>query len=167
VIASVARGPISTWALGDTQSRFAHYRLQAADWIRAYTPPSARIGSWNAGMLGYFSHRAVVNLDGLANNGDYFRRVVRGKDLEGYLRSERIGWLADQSCGPSPRPTIYLRSFFAGHLDAELDLAARYYRSGAADGCPGYAVWRWRHPREGDARPAPTASRQPAVRLRP
>jgi hypothetical protein len=42
--------------------------LEAAVWARSHLPPDARVGSWNAGSLGYLSGRTVVNLDGLVNS---------------------------------------------------------------------------------------------------
>ena len=36
-------------------------------------PRDAVLGSWDAGAIGYFAHRPVVNLDGLANSYDYLQ----------------------------------------------------------------------------------------------
>ena len=36
-------------------------------------PEDGVIGSWSAGVIGYFSHFPVVNLDGLVNSYDYMR----------------------------------------------------------------------------------------------
>ena len=41
-------------------------------------PEDSVIGSWDAGVVGYFSHFPVVNLDGLANSYDYMRARVEG-----------------------------------------------------------------------------------------
>src|SRR5206468_4780640 len=83
-----------------SEDSYGPYRVQAALWLRDNVPPEARIGSWNAGMIGYFSHRKVVCLDGLVNDVVYLDRVTRGRDLPGYLDDERIEWIADQACGP-------------------------------------------------------------------
>ena len=37
-------------------------------------PADAVLGSWDAGAIGYFAERPVVNLDGLVNSYDYLRR---------------------------------------------------------------------------------------------
>lgn len=60
-------------------------------------PPSARVGSWNSGAIGYYSRRHVVNLDGLVNSHEYFERVIRDGDLRGYLADEGIGFLANHA----------------------------------------------------------------------
>ena len=38
-------------------------------------PEGSIIGSWDAGIIGYFSRFPVVNLDGLVNSYDYFRAI--------------------------------------------------------------------------------------------
>jgi hypothetical protein len=40
-------------------------------WLDQNTQPGDSIGVWNAGIAGYFSHRRVVNLDGVTNNDLY------------------------------------------------------------------------------------------------
>ncbi len=126
----------------DPLSQYAAYRLEAAAWLRANTGEETRVGSWNAGMLGYFSGRHVVNLDGLANDVDYFRQVTQRHDLEGYLAREGIGWLADQTCGADPRPNVYLRRTGSEHLADRCILERAFYNGKSADHCPGFAVWR-------------------------
>jgi hypothetical protein len=128
----------------EPETRYAYYRIQAAEWVRQNAAASDRIGSWNAGTFAYFSHRTVVNLDGLVNDVGFLRRVIRERDLEGYLASEGIGWLADQACGAEPTPRSYLARGAAAHLETEFTLAARFFHAKAPDGCPGYAVWRRR-----------------------
>lgn len=67
--------------------------LQTARWIGAHTAPSARVGSFNAGILGYFSNRAVVNLDGVINNSAF--DALRRRRLGDYLTANSIEYVAD------------------------------------------------------------------------
>jgi len=67
----------------------------AGQWLEGNTPKEGRIGSWTAGAIGYFSHRHVMNLDGLVNDASYFRTVYLDHDLDGYLEREGITWVAD------------------------------------------------------------------------
>jgi hypothetical protein len=83
VLVAVARVPMAAWRVHEPAAQYAYYRIQAADWIRGNTAASDRIGSWNAGTFGYFSHRTVVNLDGLVNDVHYLQRVLERNDLEG------------------------------------------------------------------------------------
>jgi hypothetical protein len=141
---AAGRSVLHVAAPREPASTYAYHRVRAAEWLGRNAQAADRIGSWNAGMLGYFSGRHVVNLDGLVNDVGYFRRVIQGKDLAGYLESERVVFLADQACGPAPRPTPYLGRTGSEHLDARLDLVAAFHAEDDADGCPGYAVWRVR-----------------------
>ena len=59
-------------------------------------PEGSVIGSWDAGVLGYFSRFPVVNLDGLANSWDYLRsgksyRAGKGKDEALGVFRQRFG----------------------------------------------------------------------------
>ena len=51
------------------------------------------IGSWNAGILSYFSNKKVVNLDGLANDSVY--NFIINNNLFDYIKKERINYIAD------------------------------------------------------------------------
>jgi hypothetical protein len=137
----LGRVPATAWMLRDATRYQAASRIRAAEWIRKNTRPSARIGSWNAGMLGYFSHRTVINLDGLANDISYYRWVTRGRRLEEYLIDERVSYLADQACGATPDPRPYLRRTGEESMVARLALIAVFDRGHLEDPCPGYAVW--------------------------
>jgi hypothetical protein len=132
---SALRGP----AAGDS---YAPWRLAAAEWIRTEVEPGTPVGSWNAGMLGWFSGRTVVNLDGLVNDRAYFQEVIRGDGLPGYLDRLGITWLADQACRSDPTPAPYLRRLRAESLGPRVHLAMLFASDAHPDGCPGVAVWR-------------------------
>lgn len=66
---------------------------QGAQWIRGNLPPNAILGSWNAGMISYYSGHQVVNLDGLVNSWDFYENGQY--DLCGYWRQENITYIAD------------------------------------------------------------------------
>ena len=71
-------------------------RYEAAGWIRANLPADAVLASWNAGQLGFFSHRTVINLDGLVNDRRYFEEVLKGRRaLPEYLRENRVDYVVD------------------------------------------------------------------------
>ena len=48
-------------------------------------PEGSVVGSWDAGIVGYFSRFPVINLDGLVNSYDYFR-ATKGRHVIGQLR---------------------------------------------------------------------------------
>jgi hypothetical protein len=53
-----------------------------------------KIGSWNAGLLGFLSGASVVNLDGLAND-DVVTFLEGGGSMGDYLQRERVQLLVD------------------------------------------------------------------------
>jgi hypothetical protein len=44
----------------------------AGEWIDANLPPDAVLASWDAGVVGYYARRPVINLDGVANSKEYY-----------------------------------------------------------------------------------------------
>jgi hypothetical protein len=104
-------------------------QLEAARWIDAHTEPGARVGSFNAGILGYFSNRTVVNLDGVVNADAYRAKVEKRlpeyvgsmrldyvADLKGALRPIRCGEQHDQPCETVAVVGERLRSFGGGRI---------------------------------------------------
>ena len=67
--------------------------LESARWLDANTSPDARVGSPNAGIIGYFSHRTVVNLDGVVNADAYY--AIKECRSAAYVRAKRLDYLAD------------------------------------------------------------------------
>lgn len=66
----------------------------AAMWVNRNLPEDAVVGSWNAGVLGYFARRPVVNLDGLINNFGLLPYLEERRVAE-YVRREGISYLSD------------------------------------------------------------------------
>jgi hypothetical protein len=80
-----------------------HYRHQATLWIRDNLPQGARIGSWNAGYIGYFSGRSVTNLDGLINGKELYDYLTDGRGVWEYITDNKIQYIADYFWG-QPKP---------------------------------------------------------------
>ena len=62
----------------DEESRHIYTEFEVASYMGAQVlnralPEGSVIGSWDAGVIGYFSRFPVVNLDGLVNSYDHFR----------------------------------------------------------------------------------------------
>jgi hypothetical protein len=71
-------------------------RYQAARWMAENLPSDAICASWNAGQIGYFSDRTVINLDGLINGVDYYNRVIRGEvSRMDYIYENGVSHLVD------------------------------------------------------------------------
>jgi hypothetical protein len=57
-------------------------------------PTGSRVGSWNAGLYGYYFDKGdVVNLDGLVNNDAY--RYIVTRSLERYCQEKQVKYLVD------------------------------------------------------------------------
>jgi 4-amino-4-deoxy-L-arabinose transferase-like glycosyltransferase len=90
---------LATWygphRSGDWVPQLGHRlnMLEAARWLEVNTDSQARIGSLNAGIIGYFSDRTVINLDGVVNEEAYEARRD-GRLLE-YVLSKDICYLVD------------------------------------------------------------------------
>jgi hypothetical protein len=52
-----------------------------------------RIGSWSAGIIGYYQGGTIINLDGLVNDGIY--EYALRNDLPSYLSKEDIDYVID------------------------------------------------------------------------
>ena len=64
------------------------FYLVAAKFIEKNTLDDAVIGTPNAGGVGYFTNRRVVNIDGLSNNPEFLDSI---KNLEGHTYLKEIG----------------------------------------------------------------------------
>lgn len=67
--------------------------LSAARWISQNLPEDSRVGAFNAGILGYWSDRQIINLDGVVNKDMY--EVLAKKQLWSYIKQKRIQYLCD------------------------------------------------------------------------
>ena len=76
-----------------------------AEWLNQHTESDAMIGAWNSGIIGYFTQRSVVNLDGVVNNSVYAYMVANQTrslvGLMGYIRDRQIDYITDYEGIPS------------------------------------------------------------------
>ncbi len=66
----------------------------AGAWLRANTPEDAVFASWDAGVVGYFSHRQVINIDGVVNSKAYYEAMRHGT-VPVFLRCEHLGFVVN------------------------------------------------------------------------
>jgi len=68
--------------------------IAALETIRPVLPPGSRVGSFNAGIIGYFLDGAtVVNLDGVVNNRVY--PYLRRRELDIYIRAAQLEYIME------------------------------------------------------------------------
>ena len=105
-------------------------RYLAALWINENLPDDVVIGSWNAGVIGYYTKAHVVNLDGLINDWAYLPYLERNALAE-YIRDEGIQYLADTDfelsyrAGKGLREELGLKAVYSRVMDAGTGLAYR------------------------------------------
>lgn len=72
----------------------ASLRMEAIDYMNDTLPEETLVGSWNAGMFGYFYENGnLINLDGVVNN-EIFKNI-KNKTLKSYVLDKEIKYLVD------------------------------------------------------------------------
>jgi phosphoribosylformimino-5-aminoimidazole carboxamide ribotide isomerase len=94
MLAGLAWGGMTTWRALN-QGRNAHQAelYEAACWLRDNLPENEVAAGFNVGIVGFFSGRRVVNLDGVINNAAYEALVQR--DLFGLMRQAGVRYYVD------------------------------------------------------------------------
>lgn len=110
------------FSVRSTDNLFPGHKLRyhTALWMAEHLPAEARLASWNAGIMGYFSERTVINLDGLINGADYYHRVVVGPlTWEEYVREQEVDYIVDfnRNMVTSPEFPIYKVFSLPNHPD--------------------------------------------------
>jgi hypothetical protein len=85
--------PSSFNAIGSTRYYINQSTLYDAAVNLGNSDTSLRVGSWNAGILGYFSNKPIINLDGLVND-NAVKYIKQGK-LSDYIILNKILFIAD------------------------------------------------------------------------
>jgi hypothetical protein len=80
------------WRLSPETNAVIYEAYQVGLWLRENTPPQSRCATWDAGVIGYFAHRPVINLDGLVNTYD-FLPLLKSKLLPTYLKEKNVRYL--------------------------------------------------------------------------
>jgi hypothetical protein len=62
---------------------------RAGEWISAHLPRDAVLGSFDAGVIGYFTDQPVINLDGVISSFDYLDARRSGADATSAFLRER------------------------------------------------------------------------------
>jgi hypothetical protein len=70
--------------------------LEAARWVDRNLDANAILAMKDSGAFSFFSHRRVMNLDGLANSLEYERALCTGH-LEEFLQAKGVGYISQHS----------------------------------------------------------------------
>lgn len=80
--------------LRDWNASWNEHSYRAAAWLARCVPADARVGSWNAGVLGYHAVQPVTNLDGLINSHALIPHL-RDHTVPEYIRGQNLEYLSD------------------------------------------------------------------------
>jgi hypothetical protein len=67
-----------------------------AVWMRDNLPAETRVAAWNAGLYGWYSGLAVINLDGLINN-EIADVILHSQSLTSYLPRHHVQYVVDEA----------------------------------------------------------------------
>jgi hypothetical protein len=117
-------------------------RFDRAKWIDTHAPADAIFAAGNCGILGYFSRRPFVDLDGLSNSFAY-ERAIHDDRVAGWL--EATGFNAAvlsprESLEVAPDGTVRKRLLVRGSVDRRLCLSLKPWEPKVAD--EDYILWR-------------------------
>lgn len=74
----------------------------AGEWIAAEVPTDAVMASWDAGVVGYFSHRRVINIDGVVNSKEFYDAMRTGQ-VPSFLRCRHLGYVVNHGAQTNGR----------------------------------------------------------------
>ena len=120
------------------------YRYDVAQWLAQNTAEDTRIGVWNAGIVGYFSGRPVINLDGLVNSPAYFRHI-KTQTVVDFLEQQEVTFVTDYFDRDPFTKSKLSRYDRMGRWRTHLQLILRIPEE-VAEGWSQWYIWRFCSP---------------------
>jgi hypothetical protein len=113
----------------------------AALWVRDNTAPGTVIASWDAGVIGYFSDRPVVNLDGVVNSFEWEEaRHHAPAATAAFLNERHVQLIVNHGAlanGEDPDIERNVAGFFGRDVQVRQLHREEYVYSGSAGGVSG------------------------------
>jgi len=110
----------------------SYHMQQIARQIDEHTPPGAVVGVFDAGAIGFFSERRIVNLDGLANSYDYLLNFRIPNRFADYFKQENMTHFLVREAGLTNLSEVqsgqYERTSFAADTAIILDSTSELFR---------------------------------------
>jgi hypothetical protein len=102
---SVCVGQLLVWNYNSSKQNpyfqsTTNYYDELAKWLRHNVPEQSKVGVFNAGYIGFFSGRTVVNLDGLINGRELYEYLKSGRTGWHYAVDKKLDYVADHFFGP-------------------------------------------------------------------
>lgn len=70
------------------------YRYKISQSVGELVNETDILASWNAGQLGFFSDRRIVNLDGVINSYEYLEKL-KSRSIIPYLKEKKVDYILD------------------------------------------------------------------------
>ena len=93
----------------------------AGEWIDQNLPPDAVLASWDAGVVGYYANRPVINLDGVANSQEYYD-AGRSGTIGAFLEARGLTGIVNHGLpvdGEDPDIRSFIRSTFGEQVEQQ------------------------------------------------
>lgn len=88
LVLAVAAANAAMLCFAGSRSRTTSYQLGVvAGLLNQHTDVNSVVGTYDAGVLGYYAEATVVNLDGLANSFDYFENYAQPGKFAEYFQA--------------------------------------------------------------------------------
>lgn len=135
---------IKDWRLSPETNAAIYESYQVGLWLRTHTPPESRCATWDAGVVGYFAHRPVINLDGRVNTYEFLK--LAESEVPAYLKAKGVRYLTLYTLGityreywrfrvyrefwePLLQRAVYVKSFYHRPADVffEVNRGGSYY----------------------------------------
>ena len=93
----------------------------AGEWISANLPTNVVLASWDAGVVGYYSNRSIINLDGVANSKEFYDAGVHGT-VRSFLESRGLAGIVNHGTpvdGEDPETRAFITRVFGPTIGAD------------------------------------------------
>ena len=133
---------LTTSAAGRLSTPQFAARFDRARWIDTHTPPEAIFAAGNCGILGYFSRRSFIDLDGLSNSFAY-EQAIRDNRVAEWLTTAGLNaavFPQAEKLESAPEGTARRRVRVRGRMEREFCLVLKPWEPKTAD--DDYVLWR-------------------------
>ncbi|MDZ4770170.1 MAG: hypothetical protein SGJ24_13655 [Chloroflexota bacterium] len=100
------------------------HQYAAALWARDNTPPDALLASMNSGVIGYYSGRATVNMDGVVNPVAF--TAIQDRRMLAYMREIGVTLLIDSDNAVENEYALFMGADYPDGLPAIETITAPY-----------------------------------------
>lgn len=100
----------------------------AAEWIASNLPTDTVLGAWDAGVLGYYAHRSIINLDGVVNSMDFLKAHMTG-NVGRFLTERNLAYIVNHGVPTEGRDSgidDYIRNWLGNDAAATSTLVRHW-----------------------------------------